>query len=120
MGKNRIFPPWSEIPNLKVKLTRGEEFLAKYLDSNLPTDWNIYLKTEFEWGGGKTPDIVIAHKSKGIMIFEVNRSDLIVVNAQKKAAEEFEKERKKRKKDYISDWFRFIELTNKYLKQKLN
>ena len=68
---NRIFPPWSEIPNLKVKLTRGEEFLAKYLDSNLPADWNIYLKTEFEWGGGKTPDIVIAHKSKGIMIFEV-------------------------------------------------
>jgi superfamily I DNA/RNA helicase len=69
--RNRIFPPWSEINNLKVKLTRGEEFLAKYLDNNLPTDWNIYLKTEFEWGGGKTPDIVIAHKSKGIMIFEV-------------------------------------------------
>ena len=33
---------------------------------------------------------------------------------------DIEKERKKRKKDYISDWFRFIELTNKYLKQKLN
>ena len=31
-----------------------------------------------------------------------------------------EKERKKRKKDYIDDWFRFVELTNKYLKQKLN
>ena len=27
---------------------------------------------------------------------------------------------KKRKKDYIHDWFRFIELTNKYLKEKLN
>tara|TARA_B100001540_G_C15445269_1_gene478578 strand:+ start:471 stop:641 length:171 start_codon:yes stop_codon:yes gene_type:complete len=51
---------------------------------------------------------------------EVNRSDQIVVNAQKKAAEQIEKERKKQKKDYISDWFRFIELTNKYLKQKLN
>ena len=36
------------------------------------------------------------------------------------AAEQIEKERKKRKKDYIHDWFRFIELTNKYLKQKLN
>ena len=51
---------------------------------------------------------------------QVDRSDLVVVNAQRKAAEQIEKERKKRKKDYIADWFRFIELTNKYLKQKLN
>jgi len=74
--RNRIFPPWSEINNLKIKLTRGEEFLAKFLDNNLPMDWNIYLKTKFEWGGGKTPDIVIAHKSKGIMIFEVKDIDI--------------------------------------------
>ena len=51
---------------------------------------------------------------------QIDRSDLVVVNAQRKAAEQIEKERKKRKKDYIADWFRFIELTNKYLKQKLN
>jgi len=51
---------------------------------------------------------------------QIDRSDLIVVNAQRKAAEQIEKERKKRKKDYITDWFRFVELTNKYLKQKLN
>ena len=51
---------------------------------------------------------------------QIDRSDLIVVNAQRKAAEQIEKERKKRKKDYIDDWFRFIELTNKYLKEKLN
>ena len=51
---------------------------------------------------------------------QVDRSDLVVVNAQSKAAEQIEKERKKRKKDYINDWFRFVELTNKYLKQKLN
>ena len=70
-AKNRIFPPWSEIPNLNVALTSGEKFLAEFLDNNLPLDWNIYLKTEFEWGGGKTPDIVIAHNSKGIMIIEV-------------------------------------------------
>ena len=50
----------------------------------------------------------------------VDRSDLIVVEAQSKAAEQIEKERKRRKKDYITDWFRFVELTNKYLKQKLN
>tara|TARA_B100000886_G_C20049910_1_gene337265 strand:+ start:202 stop:372 length:171 start_codon:yes stop_codon:yes gene_type:complete len=51
---------------------------------------------------------------------QTNRSDLIVVNAQNKAAEKIEKERKKRKTDYVADWFRFVELTNKYLKQKLN
>ena len=51
---------------------------------------------------------------------QADRSDLIVVDAQSKAAEQIEKERKKRKKDYIRDWFRFVELTNKYLKQKLN
>ena len=51
---------------------------------------------------------------------QIDRSDLIVVNAQSKAAEQIEKERKKRNKDYVADWFRFIELTNKYLKQKLN
>ena len=50
----------------------------------------------------------------------IDRSDLIVVNAQSKAAEQIEKERKKKNKDYVADWFRFIELTNKYLKQKLN
>ena len=51
---------------------------------------------------------------------QIDRSDLIVVNAQSKAAEQIEKERKKRNKDYVADWFRFVELTNKYLKQKLN
>ena len=51
---------------------------------------------------------------------QADRSDLIVVDAQSKAAEQIEKKRKKRKKDYITDWFRFVELTNKYLKQKLN
>ena len=51
---------------------------------------------------------------------QIDRSDLIVVNAQRKAAEQIEKERKKKNKDYVADWFRFIELTNKYLKQKLN
>ena len=51
---------------------------------------------------------------------QIDRSDVIVVNAQSKAAEQIEKERRKRKKDYVADWFRFVELTNKYLKQKLN
>ena len=97
--RNRIFPPWSEINNLKIKLTRGEEFLAKFLDNNLPMDWNIYLKTKFEWGGGKTPDIVFAHKSKGIMIIEVKDIDI------KKYSREFVFDKKfKKKKSSFCRW----------------
>ena len=98
-AKNRIFPPWSEIPNLNVALTSGEKFLAEFLDNNLPLDWNIYLKTEFEWGGGKTPDIVIAHKSKGIMIIEVKDIDI------KKYSREFVFDKKfKKKKSSFCRW----------------
>ena len=75
--KNRIFPPWNEINNFKQPLTLGERFLAEYLDRNLPEDWKVYLRAELDWGGdGSTPDIVIAHKSNGIMIIEVKDIDL--------------------------------------------
>ena len=75
--ENRIFPPWSEINNFKQPLMPGEKFFAEYLDKNLPENWNIYLKTELDWGGaGKPPDIVIAHKSNGIMIIEVKDINL--------------------------------------------
>ena len=77
MGKNRIFPPWSEINKFKVPLMPGERFLAEYLDKNLPEDWKIFLKSVLDWGGaGKTPDIVISNKTRGIMIIEVKDIDL--------------------------------------------
>ena len=77
MSKNRIFPPWSEINKFKVPLMPGERFLAEYLDKNLPEDWKIFLKSVLDWSGaGKTPDIVISHKTKGIMIIEVKDIDL--------------------------------------------
>ena len=34
--------------------------------------------------------------------------------------EQIEKERKNKERDYISEWFRWVELTQKYLKNKLN
>ncbi len=97
--RNRIFPPWSEIKNLKVQLWPGEEFLAKFLDNNLPIDWNIYLKTEFEWAGSETPDIVIAHKSKGIMIFEVKD-----ININKYSKEIFFDKKSGKKKSFFCRW----------------
>jgi|TARA_Y100000031_G_scaffold144105_1_gene175228 hypothetical protein len=40
--------------------------------------------------------------------------------ATEKALKQVEKERKKKRRDYISEWFRWVELTGKYLKNKLN
>ena len=40
--------------------------------------------------------------------------------ATEKALEQIEKERKNKERDYISEWFRWVELTGKYLKNKLN
>jgi len=40
--------------------------------------------------------------------------------ATKKALNQIEKERKNKERDYISEWFRWVELTGKYLKNKLN
>ena len=40
--------------------------------------------------------------------------------ATEKALEQIEKERKNKERDYISEWYRWVELTQKYLKNKLN
>ena len=40
--------------------------------------------------------------------------------ATEKAPEQIEKERKNKERDYISEWYRWVELTQKYLKNKLN
>ena len=40
--------------------------------------------------------------------------------ATEKAINQIEKERKGYNRDYISEWFRWVELTGKYLKNKLN
>ena len=40
--------------------------------------------------------------------------------ATEKALKQVEKERKNKERDYISEWFRWVELTRKYLKNKLN
>ena len=40
--------------------------------------------------------------------------------ATEKARDQIEKERKGDNQDYIAEWFRWVELTGKYLKDKLN
>ena len=50
---------------------------------------------------------------------EQNQLDKID-QATEKALEQIEKERKNKERDYISEWYRWVELTQKYLKNKLN
>ena len=50
---------------------------------------------------------------------EKNR-DQILEEATKKASEQINKERKGDNQDYIAEWLRWVELTGKYLKNKLN
>lgn len=66
---------------LKVPFTPGEYHLANYLDKKLPKEWIIHTKPELRnrWGTNifpQTPDIVIASKRSGIMIFEVKDWDI--------------------------------------------
>jgi len=44
----------------------------------------------------------------------------ILERATRMAPEEIRKERKADNQDYIAEWFRWVELTGKYLKNKLN
>ena len=53
------------------------------------------------------------------MVEEQNQLDKLD-QATEKALEQIEKERKNKERDYISEWYRWVELTQKYLKNKLN
>ena len=46
--------------------------------------------------------------------------DQILDEATTKASEQVRRERKGDNQDYIAEWFRWVELTGKYLKNKLN
>jgi len=44
----------------------------------------------------------------------------ILDEATTKASEQVKRERKGDNQDYIAEWFRWVELTGRYLKNKLN
>ena len=50
---------------------------------------------------------------------EENQLDKIY-QAAEKAFEQLKEEKKDKERDYISEWYRWVELTQKYLKNKLN
>ena len=50
---------------------------------------------------------------------EENQLDKIY-QAAEKDFEQLEQEKEDKERDYISEWYRWVELTQKYLKNKLN
>ena len=50
---------------------------------------------------------------------EENQLDKIY-QAAEKAFEQLKEEKKDKERDYISEWYRWVELTQKYLKNKFN
>ena len=53
------------------------------------------------------------------MVEEENQLDKIY-QAAEKAFEQLEEEKEDKERDYISEWYRWVDLTKKNLKNKLN
>ena len=54
--------------SFETTFNRWELTLARYLDNNLPVEWEIYLQPYLN---GDRPDIVIMNPNVGMMIIEV-------------------------------------------------
>ena len=93
----RIYPNWEQLNNLKTSLTDGESTLAKFLDDNLPPDWEIYVQPYFN---GDRPDIVLLNPNIGMMIFEIKDWNLDLYRSEKE--EKFDEQTKKKIEWYQS------------------
>ena len=65
---SRLFPSFENILRLKQPATSGELFLLEYLDTNLPTDIEIYFQPYLNTD---RPDIILIQKNIGATIIEV-------------------------------------------------
>lgn len=77
--KNRIFPSWEEIDKLKTPLTDGEYTLAKFFDTYLPVEWEIYLQPYLN---GDRPDIVLLNPNVGLVIYEIKDWNLDIYKSE--------------------------------------
>jgi len=97
-NSERLFPigilEKSKIKELNPDFEKGEFYLADYLNKKLPKDWNIYTRPELKkrWGSNqnkKTPDIVVAHPTDGIMIYEVKNWNISNFFVEEKKQQNF-------------------------------
>ena len=88
----RIFPSWDKINNFKTPLTQGELYLAKFLDTHLSQDWEIFVQPYLN---GDRPDIVIGNPKIGIVVYEVKDWNLDLYS--KSATSYYDKTLKKKR-----------------------
>jgi KaiC/GvpD/RAD55 family RecA-like ATPase len=98
MSEVRIHPAWDKINSFKTQLTKGERFLAEYLDEYLPEEWEIFVQPYLN---GDRPDIVIGNQNVGIIVYEVKDWNLELYN--KKKAVYHDKTLKKER--YFTEYF---------------
>lgn len=63
-----IFPPFETLERQKVKLTKGELKLLKFLYNILDDSFEIYSQPFLN---GDRPDVIIMRKGSGVWIIEV-------------------------------------------------
>jgi hypothetical protein len=95
MNKSRIYPNWDQIKSLKQEPTEGELYLLKYLDNNLPQEWEIFFQPCLN---GDRPDIAILNRNVGLMIIEVK--DWNPNNYTSEEVWFYNKKKKKKEKGY--------------------
>lgn len=66
--KRKIYPPISELNNLKQPLTSGERKVLDVFDQNLAPEWEIYLQPHLN---GLKPDFVLLNPYVGLAVFEI-------------------------------------------------
>lgn len=76
----KIFPNLEVIKKSKQKPTDGELFLLNELSQKFDEEVEIYFQPFFN---GERPDIIITHKTKGIIIIEVKDWNLSFYNLDK-------------------------------------
>mgnify|MGYP000340710564 FL=1 len=64
----KIHPTLDVISRLKVRPTEGELYLLNYLKDNFDEDAEVYFQPFLNQ---ERPDIIILHKTKGVIIIEV-------------------------------------------------
>lgn len=69
----QCYPSPDTWTDLRVNLTKGEEWLAETLVGRLSEDWRVYLQPHV---GGTRPDLVLVHPCAGVQVLEVKDYDL--------------------------------------------
>lgn len=70
--KDRIYPSWDKLDKFKEPLSKGEQELIKFLDSNLPNNWKIFIRPSLN---GSYPSLFLLNPEVGMMLYQIQESN---------------------------------------------